>query len=101
MTAVEEARQRFRHAVSTGSYAEAQSCLDQYTRAVSAGLETSGPDDPAAADMVTAALELLRWADRAVRSGRAHDAGRLAQLVLARPYRPMPPQPAASFQLDA
>ena len=92
MTPLDEARERLQRAVRTGSYAEAQHFLAEYTRAVSAA---------PAADNITSALDTLHWAGRAVRCERAHSAAKLARLASARPYRPAPPPPAATFHLEA
>ena len=101
MTAlVEEAGERLRHAVETGSYTEAQGRLSDYAREVNAALAAAGPNDLHAAETLGSVLKLLRWADRAVRAGRAHAAGHLARVAAARPYRPTPPSPSATFRLE-
>ena len=101
MSPLEEAQDRLQRAVNTGSYAEAQHRLAEYTRAVNAALAKAGPGDRRAIDTVSSALDLLHWADRAVRAGRAHDSAGLARLAATRPYRGAPRQTAARFQLEA
>jgi len=101
VTPIEEAQERLQRAVRAGSYAEAQHCLTEYTRAVNAALAAAGPQGRSAIDTVGSALDLLHWADRAVRCGRAHAAAELARLASARPYRPASPQPATTFQMEA
>jgi len=89
---LEEVRDRLRQAVTTGSYQEAQRRLMEYAGAVSAA-----PD----AATVRSALDLLRWADRAVRAGRAHAAAEAERLAASRPYRAKPPSAPPRIELDA
>ena len=89
--ALEHARNRFERAVQTGAYQEARRSLDEYTRAVNAAHDAAA---------VSSALDLLRWAGRAVRADRAHAASKLGRLTATRPYRPPRRPPAGSIQLE-
>ena len=66
---------------------------------MNATLAEADPRDPRCTEAVSAALDLLHWADRAVRAGRAHALKELARLSAGRPYRVPPPAPAAKIQL--
>ena len=99
MTSFRQAGDRLQRAVNAGAYAEAERCLLAYTQAVEAVLAEADPRDQRCTEAVGAALDLLHWADRAVRAGRAHTVKELARLSASRPYRARPPAPAAKIQL--
>ena len=99
MPSLGEAGKLLRNAVKSGSYAEAECCLLAYTEGVNAVLAEADPRDQRCTEAVSAALDLLRWADRAVRAGRAHTLGELARLSAGRPYHARPPAPASKIQL--
>lgn len=98
-TPLDQARLRLERAIGSGSYAQAQECLEAYGQAVSAALAEEGRSTEWRRQAAREALDLLRWGGRAVRAGRAHALLELARLVSARPYRSQPPEPAARIEL--
>jgi hypothetical protein len=99
MTAVEEAGEKVRRAIQGGSFGEAQQLLAVYVRAVNAALAETAPPDSRAVETIRGALDLLHWASRAVRSGRAQAAMELARLSAGRPYLARAREAAATVQL--
>ncbi|MCC7175680.1 MAG: hypothetical protein IT159_10835 [Bryobacterales bacterium] len=99
-TPLEDARDRLQRAVRRGSYQEAGRLLEEYSRAVRAALVSTALDSGPPAATLRSALDVLRWADRVVRAGRAHDAARLAKLGASRTYRPARPARAATWELE-
>ncbi|HSW50844.1 MAG TPA: hypothetical protein VLH09_11750 [Bryobacteraceae bacterium] len=98
-TRLDEARIRLRQAIGSGSYAQAQECLEAYGQAVSAALAETGIPVEWRKKTLGEALDLLRWSGRAVRAGRAHTLKELARVASSRHYRTQPPAPAAKIQL--
>jgi hypothetical protein len=99
MTAVEQAAESFRRAIQASCFGEAQHLLDEYARAVNAVLAERGPQDDRSMEAVRHALDLMQWAGRVVRSGRAHATMELARLSAGRPYLAPAGKQAATVQL--
>ncbi|MFB3776010.1 MAG: hypothetical protein ACE141_00330 [Bryobacteraceae bacterium] len=100
MTAsLDEARLRLQHAISSGSYSQAQECLEAYGQAVSAALAEEGRSTEWRRQAAREALDLLRWGGRAARAGRAHTQKELARIASSRPYRNRLQASAGKIQL--
>ena len=84
---VNQAAGRLREAVVREAFAEAESCLAEYTRAVTeeAGRLPEGGGE--ALETVRAAVDLLIWAERAVRASRGHTLNELVRVTAGRVYR--------------
>jgi hypothetical protein len=98
---LEENGASLREAASSGSYAEAQTRLAEFARAVAAAVAGFPPGDSRARETVRQAIDLLHWTGRVVRAGRAHTAVELARLSAGRPYRGLATRSPPTFRLEA
>jgi hypothetical protein len=84
---ISQAGDRLRQAVAREAFAEAESCLAEYSRAVTEAARKLPEGDGQALETVRQAVDLLIWAERAVRASRGHTMNELARVSASRAYR--------------
>jgi hypothetical protein len=97
---VSHARDRLRKAVARDSFAETEAFAAEYSRAVT---ETAGKlprGDVRALEAVRQAVDVLTWAERAVRASRGHTTNQLARISASRAYRSVAGPREPSYRLE-
>ena len=97
---IRQAGDRLRKAVASESFAEAQACVAEYSRAVTEAAGKLPPGDGRALETVRQAVGLLIWAERAVRASRGHTGNELARVSASRAYRTGALRREPSYRLE-
>jgi hypothetical protein len=84
---ISQAGDRLRKAVAGEAFAEAESCVAEYSRAVAEAAGRLPEGDGQALETVREAVDLLTWAERAIRASRGHTMNELARVTAGRAYR--------------
>jgi hypothetical protein len=84
---ISQAGNRLRKAVASECFPETEARVAEYARVVTEAARKLPPGDGRALETVRNAVELLIWAERAVRASRGHAMNQLARVTAGRAYR--------------